>query len=201
MSRLIIHGPIKSRAQRVIWMANELGLTFERRTPDFRDGNTRTPAYLAINRAGHVPAIEIDGFTMGESCAINIYLAEKFGKLMPEGLEARAQVLEWSFWVMTDVERRLNPYIYHKAILPEAERDPNIVAWVERELPWPMTVIDRHLAEHEWLVGGDFSVADLNAASVFFLGLLAQLDFSGHPNLKAWLDRCLARPAFEREEL
>lgn len=182
-------------------MANELGLPYELRTPDFRDGSTRTPEYLEINRAGHVPAIEIDGFSMGESCAINIYLAEKFGKLMPEGPEARARVLEWSFWVMTDVERRLNPYIYHRAILPEAQRDPRIVAWVEREIPWPMTVIDRHLTDHEWLVGTEFSVADLNAASVFFLGHQAGLDFSAHPHLKEWLDRCLSRPAFEREDL
>jgi glutathione S-transferase len=198
MSKLIIHGPNQSRAIRTVWMANELGIEFEQQTKDFRSGATRTPEYLAINRAGHVPAIQDGDFAMGESCAINIYLARKHGRLMPDGLEGEARVLEWSFWVMADVERHMLDYLFHAAMLPEDQRDLSIAERAAEQLGWPLEVLNSHLDGREWLVGDEFSVADLNVAGVFFWGKLARLDLSSAPNVADWLDRCLSRPAMPR---
>ncbi|WP_416897275.1 MAG: glutathione S-transferase family protein [Minwuia sp.] len=195
MSKLIIHGPAASRAMRAQWMANELGVEFETATEKFRDGSTRTPEYLAVNRAGHVPAIQDGDFGMGESCAINIYLAKKHGKLMPSGLENEARVLEWSFWVMTDVERHMLDFLFHAAMLPEDQRDTEVVANAVKALDWPLTVLDGYLKDHEWLVGDSFTVADLNVAAVLLWGKLGRMDMSNYPNVTEWLGRCLSRPA------
>ncbi|WP_417520110.1 glutathione S-transferase family protein [Minwuia sp.] len=194
MSKLKIHGPTASRAVRTQWMAEELGIDYEQNAFNFRDGSTRKPDYLAINRAGHVPAIEDGDFSMGESCAINIYLAKKHGKLMPSSLEDEARVLEWSFWVMTDVESALLNYLFHGAMLPEDKRDAAVAKKAVEDLQWPMTVLNDHLAGNDWLVGSDFSVADLNVAGVFMWARMARLDMSAFPNLTDWLGRCLSRP-------
>ena len=198
MSKLIIHGPTASRAMRAQWMANELGVEFETATESFRDGSTRSPEYLAVNRAGHVPAIQDGDFGMGESCAINIYLAKKHGKLMPASLEDEARVLEWSFWVMTDVEGPMLDYLFHAAMLPEDQRDADVAAKAVASLEWPLAVLDGYLKDNEWLVGGDFSVADLNVAAVLMWGKMARLDMSACPNVTEWLGRCLSRPAVPR---
>lgn len=194
MSKLIIHGPTQSRALRAMWMANELGVEFDVATESFRGGETRTPEYLAVNRAGHVPAIQDGDFSLGESCAINIYLAKKHGKLMPSGLQDEARVLEWSFWVMTDVEKHALNFLFHAAALPEDQRDASIVEQAVKDLQWPLEVLNRHLDGRDWLVGDDFSVADLNVAAVLMWIRIARFDFSAFPNVKDWLGRCLSRP-------
>ena len=62
-----------------------------------RDGGTRTPAYLKINPAGHIPAIDDDGFALSESMAINLYLAKKAGKLYPGDRMARPRLGNGAF--------------------------------------------------------------------------------------------------------
>ncbi len=195
MSKLKIHGPNQSRALRTVWMANELGLDYEQDTMDFRSGVTRKPEYLSINRAGHVPAIEDGDFALGESCAINIYLAKKHGKLMPKDLQGEARVLEWSFWVMTDVEKPILNYLFHAAMLPEDQRDPKVVEQSKKDLEWPLTVLNNHLADHDYLVGNEFTVADLNVAGVLLWAKLSKFDMSAYPNIPDWLNRCTKRPA------
>jgi len=195
MSKLIIHGPTASRALRVQWMAQELGIDFEQISFNFRDGSTRKPEYLAINRAGYVPAIQDGDFSMGESNAINIYLAKKHGKLMPDGLPAEAQVLEWCFWAMTAVEKHMLDHLIQNAFLPEDQRDAAASDAAVEALQWPMTVIDTYLADHEYLVDDEFSVADLNVSAIFMWSRISKMDLSGFPNLTAWMGRCLSRPS------
>ena len=74
---LKIYGTVRSRAARTIWMAEELGISYELVTVDYRARETRTPAFLEINPNGHVPAIDDDGLRLHESMAINLYLARR----------------------------------------------------------------------------------------------------------------------------
>ncbi len=195
MSKLTIHGVTQSRAIRTIWMANELGLDFDQEQIAFADGGTRSEGFLKANPAGHIPAITDGDFSMAESCAINIYLAKKHGKLMPEGLEAEAKVLEWSFWVMTDVEKPLLNYLFNKVILPEDQRSADVATQAVADLAWPLSVLDQHLANRDWVVGDAFSVADLNIAGVLIWAKFSRLDLSRTPNVAKWLNTCLSRPA------
>lgn len=196
MSDLTIMGPAASRAMRTLWMAGELGIEFDHKADiNFRGGDCRTPEYLAVNRAGRVPAIKDSAISMGESCAINIYLAKKHKKLIPSDLVGEAQVLEWSFWVMTEVEKSMLNYLFHAAMLPDDQKKPEIAAQAVKDLAWPLEVLDTYLGKHRWLVGDDFSVADLNVAAVLAWGKMSKFDFSATPNVAEFMDRCLSRPA------
>ncbi|MFP6735032.1 MAG: glutathione S-transferase N-terminal domain-containing protein, partial [Rhodospirillales bacterium] len=79
MSDLKIYGHIISRASRVMWMAEELGLDYDLETIDVHRGDQNTPDYLALNPNARVPTIKDGDTVLWESLAINLYLAKKHG--------------------------------------------------------------------------------------------------------------------------
>ena len=74
---LRIYGSAKSRTLRVLWMAGELGLSYDHKDYLPRAPETKTPEYRALNANSRVPTIDDDGFVLSESMAINFYLAKK----------------------------------------------------------------------------------------------------------------------------
>mgnify|MGYP001810948019 FL=1 len=90
-----------SNVQKVVWIADELGLPFERVDAGMAFGVNTTPAYKAMNPMGLVPVIDDDGFVLWESNAILRYLATKHagGGLMPASIEDRARADQWSDWI------------------------------------------------------------------------------------------------------
>ena len=190
---LTIYGPAQSRAMRALWMAHELGLDFDNQ-PGFGDTGPGE-ALLAVNPMGQVPAIEDDGFALSESMAINIYLAKKHGKLAPATLEDEAQTLRWCFWAMTAVEKTMLDVLLNSRGLMGREKDDAAAKAGIEELQRPFNVLNAALEGRDYLVGSEFSVADLNVSSVFAWGHMAGVDFSAQPNIASWLGRCLGREA------
>jgi glutathione S-transferase len=196
MSKLKIYGVAGSRAYRVLWMANELGLDYEHVPVHFGDGSSKTPEYLAVNPNGRIPAIDDDGLKLCESMAINLYLAKKHDKgFWPKTPAGEAQALQWSFWVMTEVEKPALAALLHRMFLPEARRDPKLADEGEQQLQAPLKVLDEALARTACLAGSSFSVADLNVASVLSWVRMARVDLTAFPHVKAWLGAALERPA------
>ena len=124
-----------------------------------------------------------------ELMAINLYLAQKFGKgLWPSSAADQGRVYQWSFWVMTEVEKSA------LTILMDAfgmKADPEGAAASKTALVF--AVLDQHLAGRDYVLGKDFTIADLNMAAVIG-GYRCKVDLARWPNLSAWLDRCLSRP-------
>jgi glutathione S-transferase len=195
MSNLKVYGVAGSRAYRVLWMVNELGLDYEHVPIHFGDGSAQSPEYLAINPNGRIPAIDDDGLKLWESMAINLYLAKKHRNLYPDTLEGEAQALQWSFWVLTEVEKPALAALLHRMFLPEEKRDPKLADEGEQQLQKPLNVLDQALAKTGYLVGSRFSVADLNVASVLSWARLARVDLSAFPHVSQWLAAALQRPA------
>jgi glutathione S-transferase len=197
MAKLKIYGIPRSRAFRTLWLAKELGLDYDNVAVDFGAGETRQPAYLAINPNGHVPTIDDNGFVLWESMAINLYLAKKhgLGMLYPTGLEDEARAWQWSFWAITELERPVLTAMFNRAILPEDKRDPAAADAAEKELQHPLGVLDGALTKTPYLVGDDFTVADLNVAAVLSWARPARIDFNPFPKAADWLSRCALRPA------
>jgi glutathione S-transferase len=196
MSRLTIYGVTGSRAFRAIWMAQELGLDYEQVPVRFDNGETRSPDFLKINPNGHIPAIRDGDLTLWESMAINLYLARKHGKgLWPATVEDEGRAFMWSFWAITEVEPRVLRAAMHRTWLPEAKRDESVAAAAERELQGPLTLLDSALDGRDYLLGGGFTVADLNLADPVSWCRLAKIDLGPYPRAAAWLRRCLDRPA------
>jgi glutathione S-transferase len=195
MPDLRIYGVARTRAFRALWIANELGLDYEHVPIEIGEAGARRPPYLAINPNGRLPAIDDGGFTLWESLAITLYLAKKHaaGRLYPTTLEGEAKTWQWSLWSVQEVDRGVNIWSLHAVRLPPADRDPQRLAEALKVLAPPFKVLDGALAGRSYLLGEDFTVADLNVAAVISRAL--DMDLSATPRLADWLARCLERPA------
>jgi glutathione S-transferase len=164
---------------------------------DFATGETRRQPYLGINPNGHVPAIDDDGFILWESMAINLYLAKKhgLGTLYPAALRDEARVWQWSLWGMTELERNVLTAMFNRAILPEGERDAAAADQAEKDLQHPLGVLDGAVTKTPYLAGNEFTVADLNVASILSWARPARIDFGPFPKAADWLGRCALRRA------
>ena len=100
---------------------------------------------------------------------------------------------QWSLWAVTEVDRGVNIWSLHAVRLPPAERDAIKRNEALKVLVAPFKVLDAAVAKQKYLLGNDFTVADLNVAAV--ISRAVDMDLSAIPNLKAWLTRCLERPA------
>ena len=195
MSGLRIYGIARTRAFRALWIATEVGLDYEHLPIEIGDAGARAPEFLAINPNGRLPVIVDDGFVLFESLAITLYLAKKHsnGRLYPGTLEGEARAWQWTMWALAEVDRGVNIWSLHAVRLPEAERDVAKRDEALKVLAAPFRVLDAAVAKQHYLLGDDFTVADLNVAAV--ISRAVDMDLSAVPNLKAWLTRCLDRPA------
>ena len=195
---LKIYGIARTRAFRALWMAMELGIDYEHDPVEIGDAGARTPEFLAINPNGRLPVIVDDGFVLFESLAITMYLAKKHapGKLYPATIEGEARLWQWTSWALTEVDRGVNIWSLHAVRLPEAERDAARREEALKVLAAPFKVLDAAVSGQPYLLGNDFTVADLNVAAVISRAI--EMDLSSVPNLKAWLTRCLGRSAAQR---
>jgi glutathione S-transferase len=150
---------------------------------------------LAINPNGRLPVIVDGDFVLFESLAITLYLAKKHatGTLYPATLEGEAKAWQWSFWAIAEVDRGVNIWSLHAVRLPAEERDTALREEALKVIAAPFRVLDAALAKTPYLLGDDFTVADLNVAAV--ISRAVDMDLSAVPNLKVWLTRCLDRPA------
>ena len=195
---LKIYGTSMSRSGRVLWAAEETGVKFEHVPTQV--GDAKAPAHLKLNPNGHIPVIDDDGFVLWESMAINFYLAAKSGKapLWPESVQDRAQANQWSYWAMLEVEPHMVLMLQNRMLLPPDQRNEKIAANAVEALKAPLAVIERQLGNRDYLLGKEFTIADLNVASVWNIGQMVQMDFSSAPKTTAWLARCTSRPANQR---
>lgn len=197
---LTIYGCLRSRASRNVWMAHEAGLDFRHvpviqayrlPNPDAADAplHTRSPAFLAVNPNGHIPSLTDGALVLHESLAINLYLARRHGgALGPADAAEDGLMTMWSFWGMTEVEAHSLEILFNRGGRPAA-----VAA-----LRGPVAVLDKALAATGFLVGGRFTVADLNVAEVIRYALSATELFAEAPHLRAWIAACHDRPAYRR---
>jgi glutathione S-transferase len=189
-----------TRAGRVRWMLEEIGVPFELVRISFAKGEHRTPEFLAVNPSGAVPAL-IDGdLKLSESSAIVMHLADKFADkgLAPAlGTDARAEYYRWIVYVPATVDPVLEAITMHGRFFPEERRIPAFVEDGKRKWSSISKVLEAAVEGPRYVVGGAFSAADVIVGSalgwVGFLGMLGE-----HPKLAAYLDMVSSRPAYQR---
>jgi glutathione S-transferase len=207
---LTIYGIPASRAVRPLWAATELGLDFQHVKLAYQGGATRTPAFLAINPNGHVPAV-VDARTDGdvvvwESMECALYIARHHGpadgvSITPATPREDAEALRWSFWAMTETEADALTVLMHRMAMPEERRKPELADAAERRLAAPLRVIEQHLQKQKdagqtHLAAARFTVADLCVASVLNWARPSRALMTAHPLTHDWILRCMARPAY-----
>jgi len=193
---ITLYGVTRSRAARCLWMLEELGLPYERKLVTYRDGGTRTPEYLALNPNGKLPVLTDGDTVLFESLAINLYLAEAYGKdLWPGTPQGRGLCYQWSLWAANELEDNLLRVLMHTMLLPEGERLEAKADEGIAEVQKPLGVLNGALESRDYLLGDTFTVADLNVAAVLAWGKIARVPLDRFPAVDAWLSRCLGRPA------
>lgn len=184
------------RDHRVRWILNEAGWPYEIRLLDAVD--RKSAEHRARQPFGQVPTLEEDGRPpMFESGAIVWDIAERAGVLIPSDPVMRAQVLGWYFAALNSVEGALANVAEVEFFMPDEAtktvRRPQVMPFAERRLGELQTA----LGDREWLVGEDFTVADLMMSSVLKIAASLEL-LDGFPALQAYYDRCLDRPAYKK---
>jgi glutathione S-transferase len=195
-----IYGVPMSRAMRVLWALEEVGVPYEN-VPIHFASDAHSAEYLKINPNGRIPALQDGDVTLFESLAINLYLARKYGPaLWPKTVADEGRAYQWSLWAMTELEEPVITTLMHRAFLPAEQREPKKADEAAERFKKPLAVLDGALAGRQFLAGSDFTIADLNVASVLSIAPMAGLDLSQAPNAAAWLARCTARPALARAQ-
>ena len=207
---LTIYGVYRSRASRNYWMARELGIPFKsvpvlqaRRVADplAADApiNTKSPAFLAVNPMGLIPAIEDDGVVLTESLANNLFLARKYGgPLGPADIREEGLMGNWTMWAATEVEpHAVQIILTYDYGAEETDQGRATITTCAKSLDKVFTRLENHLDGRDYLVCDRFTVADLNLAEVFRYAMSQKQLFEKHPRVSAWLARCHARPAFK----
>ncbi len=186
--------------QKVGIMLEELGVPYRCHSIDILAGDQLTPEFLAINPNNKHPAIiDPDGpngepFTLWESCAILLYLAEKAQRLLPTSAADRALTLQWLFFQASAQGPMLGQYAHFAFYAAQEHQYPYAIERYLNEANRQLGVMDRHLAGREYFVG-DYSIADI-ALLPYALGAL-QASRVARPNVTAWVKRLQERNAVE----
>jgi glutathione S-transferase len=207
---LTVYGVYRSRASRVYWMAEELGLEFEsvrviqaRRlaNPLAADApiNTLSPDFLAVNPMALIPSIKDGDLVMHESLAINLYLARKYGSALGgQSVAEEGLITMWSVWAATEVEpHTVRIVLIHDDQLEDTEAGRAAIEVACRAIKRPLDVLETRLQSQDYIVGDRFTAADLNVAEVLRYAQTENQLFDGRPKLKAWIERCQSRPAYK----
>jgi len=195
-----LYGISSSRAIRSIWAIEEVGIDYDH-IPTHYVEDSKAPDYLAVNPNGRIPTLVDGDLTLFESTAINLYLTKTYGgDLYPKSAADEAQAIQWTVWVMTEIEPLQMQIVMQKIFTPEEKRKPEIIERATKGLDRPLKVLDAHLADRTHLIGDSFTVADLNVAGVMLILNAIELDLSAYPNVSRWMKDCHARPALERAQ-
>ena len=196
-----LYGVYRSRATRNFWLANELGIELPH-VPvmqAYRNGasgmTTTSPEFLAISPAGAIPVLVDGDLVLAESLAINLYLARKNGgPLAPKDAAEDALMQQWALYGATAIEPPSVALLY---AFTEGRGDSAEVAELVQKLHRPLKVLDAHLTAHGHMVGGRFTVADINMAEILRYAQSHPTLLAGFPAVDGWLKSCQARPAFQ----
>ncbi|NEO86894.1 MAG: glutathione S-transferase [Spirulina sp. SIO3F2] len=178
---LKLYGGSRSRAAIVQWYLEELGVPYEFVLLDMAAGEHLQAPYLALNPMGKVPAIQNGDFSLWESGAILLYLAEKHGQL-PNTVEARAKINQWTLFANATLS---------VALINEATRDA--------ELPRLLGPVDQMLTTQPFLSGAEFGVVDVALGAILAYGVMMfKLDYSAYNAISAYVEQLMARTAFKK---
>lgn len=169
----------------------EMGLPYEVRVIDFSAMEQKADWYVKLNPNGRIPTLEDEGFTLFESGAILIYLAEKTGKFLPKGVQERSRVLQWLMFQMSGIGPMMGQANVFFRYWPE-KYQPAIDRY-QHESRRLFEVLNNRLKDHEWLAG-DFSIADIANFCWVRTYFWSGVNVEGLDPLLRWVERINERP-------
>ena len=192
---LVLHDNLGSgNAYKVRLLLAHLGQPFQRIEYDVTKAETRTAEFLALNPDGRIPLLQIpDGRVLAQSNAILFYLAQD-SRYLPNDNFAQAEVLQWMFFEQYSHEPNIAVARYWLHFL-----DPSQVQQASLEEKWQkgyqaLDVMEKRLGAADFLVGDDYSIADIALYAYTHVADEAEMDLGPSPGIRRWLDRVAEQP-------
>ncbi len=187
-----------ANVKKVLWVAGELELDYERIDVGGPFGGLSDPAYLAKNPNGLIPLLEDDGALLWESNTIVRYLAARHsGKgLWIEDPLKRAEGEKWMDWASTTFARDFSAVMMNLIRLPEEKRNPALVEQGWAALTRAVRIPEEALGRQNWLSGESFGIGDIPLGSFIHGWFQLPLERPAVPNIENWYKRLKERPAY-----
>lgn len=187
----IYYHPISFPSLTVLFAAEAIGLSYERKVVDLQSGEQRSDAYKAINPFSRVPAISDGDFTLSETSAIIRYLARKQkSSLYPADFGAQAKVDQWSEFVVHHIRMPVGRVQFNRVVAPMIgqEADEKSLQFGLHMLEANLPLIEQRLSENAFLCGDKMSLADVCLVGALEPVKMAKIDITAFPILGKWLD-------------
>ena len=198
---LTVHHLGQSQSERVVWLCEELGLTYELRRYE-RQSKTQfaPPELAALHPSGTAPVITDDGVVLAESAAVVEFILAKYGAGSLSRRYGQASFPEYLFWFHF-ANGNLQPFMGRTMVLERLDlpADNGVAAWIRSRQHRSLLQFDSRVMEHEFLAGDGFSAADImNVFSLTTMRHFSPLDLAPYPGVLAYLQRVAGRPAYRR---
>ncbi len=198
MSLIFYFSPM-STASTVHWSLEELGIPYEPVQLNIQDAADWKRRLAPVNPNLKVPVLVHDGTAIFESVAIQIYLGETFGVdkgLFPPPGKQRGQALQWLVWTNVTLSEAMSRWQRHTSKhIPEALRHAPAGEEGRKDVDHLLGLFNEALGSKTYVLGENVSLVDFHMASFMQWVGFCGVDFAAFPKIKAWADRCAARPA------
>ena len=196
---LTLHFAPNSRAGRILWLLEELGLEYKLNRMDFHPKDLKSDEHRARHPLGRVPVLDDDDVTLYESGAIVEYLVARHsdGTLRPSvGSPLFPEFLQWFHYCEGMIMPPINTIVVQTILLPPERRNEEVLAQAQRLLSKALSPIEIATAGRDYMVG-DFSAADIMMGHACFMSRRLGCVDENLTNLNGYIDRIQARPAFQ----
>lgn len=177
-------------------LLEETGLPYKIHPVNIMKDEQFRPEFLKINPNNKIPAIVDNGVSIFESGAVMIYLAKKAKMFLPEDLVGEMKILPWLFWQVGGLGPMMGQAMHFSVFAKE--KIPYAINRYKEEALRLFKVADKELAQHKYLGGDEYSIADMATYPWIVPYEKLGLDLEKFPNLKAWFENIAERPAVIR---
>lgn len=188
-----LYGSANSSAGKCIWLLEELNVPYEQKEVNMKEKEHKQEWFLKLNPNGKVPVLVEDEFALWESNAINEYLASKYKpELLGRTPEEKAKVSQWSWWSALHVQKYFDVIFLYVMYSVGTEAE---AIKAGEDVKKYLAIFEAYILDKDFVVGKEFTLADLNLGSVINVGFGLNYDFTPYPAITAWLGRLKTRPA------
>ncbi len=168
------------------------GADWAPRFVDYFGGETRTPAYRAINVMGEAPVLEHRGARLSQSGVILDYLAETLDRFGPADADERREILRWLLWDNHKLTSYTATYRFMRTFTKDA--NPVVLDVFRKRAESAWGVLDAHLADRRYVVADRLTIADLSLVGYLFFADEIGVDWNAYPGIRNWLERLQSEP-------
>lgn len=194
------YGLTSPNVQKIFLMLEETGLDYEFKPVDVWAGENHKPEFIKLNPNRKIPVIvDRDGpggkpYTVFESGAILLYLAEKTGRFLPKDTAAKYDVIQWLMIQVASVGPAFGNFTHFNLFAPKPGNDYSLSRY-RSEMKRLYELLDSRLGESAYLGGDDYTIADMATFPWTRQHQAHGINPGEHPNFKRWFDAISERPA------